>query len=222
QVTWTTLNPTGASDIDATIKVDPGKPQHDRIVIVPRKATGVKLRFNPLVGAGAPPVGPIELRMDDVSGTFVYDTANVPHTSMSDVKFSFQRAPVNFARGEVDVQDNGKFNLGVSRLEVTDLRLDEELRRYMPPVMAQAARRLKDDKIWKIQTNLGLGWSGQAGQSAWCKWDDARVILDDNRVAIGTDLALEHIQGELYPVKGSFNGRELDLHGKLNLDSINV
>ena len=226
QVTWATLNPTGASDIDATVNVDPGKPErernHYRVVIVPRGKTGVNLRFNPLVGAEGAPSGPIELRMDDATGTFVHDTSTSPPTTMTDVEFSFQRAPVKFARGQVDVKDNGQFQLGVSHLEVTGLRLDEELRRYMPPVMAQFARRLDDVKIPKIQANLGLGWSGRAGESAWCKWDDARVILVNNKVSIGTDLGLEHIQGQLYPVHGSFNGRDLDVHGKLDLGSVSV
>ena len=226
KVTWTTLNPTGASDIDATIAVDPRKPprdrEHYRIVVVPRKATNVKLRFKPLVGAGAPPVGMIELPMDEVAGRFVYDTAKTPHTSMTDVRFSFQRAPVTFVQGQVDVQDSGQFQLGVSQLEVTGLRLDEDLRKYMPPVMAQFSRRLKEDKISKIKANLGLGWSGKPGESAWCRWNDARVILVDNQVSMGTDLGLEHIQGELYPVEGAFNGRDLSVQGKLNLDSIAV
>ncbi len=164
QVTWATLNPTGASDIDATIHVDPGKPEHDRVVIVPRKQTGVKLRFSPLVGPEGAPGGPIELRMDDVSGTFIYDTANSPPTSMTDVDFSFQRAPVRFARGEVDVKDNGQFQLGVSHLEVSGLRLDEELRRYMPPVMAQFARRLGRPQDPPDQDQPRPGLVGQAGR----------------------------------------------------------
>ncbi len=221
QVTWATLNPTGASDIDAHIVVDPGKPEYDRIVIVPRKQTGVKLRFSPLVGEGITST-PIELRMDDVTGTFVYDTADSPHTSMSDVQFSFHRTPVTFASGTVDVKDNGQFNLGVSHLKVEGLRLDEELRRYMPPVMAQFSRRLDDRKIAKIKANLGLGWSGKAGESAWCKWDDALVVLSNNKVEIGADLGLEHIQGQLDHVRGSFNGQALDVHGKLKLDSVSV
>ncbi len=48
------------------------------------------------------------------------------------------------------------------------------------------------------------------------------MILVNNKVSIGTDLGLEHIQGELYPVHGSFNGRDLDVHGKLNLASVSV
>ncbi len=222
RVTWATLNPTGASDIDATIHVTPGEPERDRVVIVPRKQTGVKLRFNPLVGAERSPAGPIELRMDDVGGTFVYDTATSPPTTMTDVEFKFHQAPVRFAQGVVDVKDDGRFNLGVSRLEVSGLRLDEELRRYMPPVMAQFARRLDDRRISSIKTNLGLGWSGRAGESAWCTWNDARVILNDNKVSVGADLGLDHIQGELYPVGGKFDGHDLDVHGKLDLASVSV
>ena len=226
KVTWETLNPTGACDIDAVIAVDPFKPpkerEHYQILVVPRKATNVKLRFKPLVGPGAPPVGPVELPMDEVAGTFVYDTTKSPPTSMADVRFSFQRAPVTFARGEVDVRDNGQFELGVSRLEVSGLRLDGDLRKYMPPVMAQFSRKLDDLQIPLIKANLGIGWSGKAGESAWCRWDDALVILNNNKVSIGTDLGLEHIQGQLDHVAGSFNGRDLDVHGKLNLDSIDV
>ena len=226
QVTWATLNPTGASDIDATIKIDPGRPEPGReryrVVIVPRKQSGVKLRFNPLVGAEGAPAGPIELRMDDVTGHFVYDTATSPPTTMTDVDFTFHQAPVRFSQGVVDVKDNGQFQLGVSRLEVSGLRLDEELRRYMPPVMAQFARRLDDMKIPSIKANLGLGWSGRPGESAWCSWNDARVILNDNKVSVGTDLGLDHIQGELYPVNGKFDGHDLDVHGKLNLASVSV
>jgi hypothetical protein len=92
----------------------------------------------------------------------------------------------------------------------------------MPPVMAQFSRRLDDLKIPLIKANLGLGWSGRAGESAWCKWNDALVILDNNKVSIGTDLGLEHIQGELDHVDGSFDGRDLKVHGGLNIDSINI
>jgi 4-amino-4-deoxy-L-arabinose transferase-like glycosyltransferase len=227
KVTWETLNPSGASDIDAEIRVDPRKSpqerQHDRIVIVPLKGTSVKLRFKPLVGAGAPPVASVELPMDDVAGMFVYDTAQVPHTSMTNVGFSFQKAPVTFAQGEVDVKDNGQFNLGVSRLEVVGLRLDEDLRKYMPPVMAQFSRKLDDVRIATIKTDLGLGWSGQANESAWCQWKDALVVLNRNKVSIGTDIGLENIQGQLDHVNGSFqHGRDLSIHGKVNLSSLDV
>jgi uncharacterized protein involved in outer membrane biogenesis len=222
QKTWETLNPTGASDIDARIEVEPGKPEHDRIKIIPGKDTGVKLRFSPLVGADGVAATPIELRMDGVSGTFVYDSADDPHTSMKDVRFSFHNAPVKFDAGAVDVKDNGQFQLGVRGLEVLRLRLDNEVRRYMPPVMASNARRLKDDEIQFIKADLGLGWSGKPGDSAWCQWKDALVVLYDNRVSVGTDLNLEHIEGQLDNIKGSFNGRELDVHGRLKIDSVSI
>ncbi len=226
KVTWETLNPTGASDIDATIEVDPRKPpkdrEHYRIEVNPRPGTGVKLRFKPLVGAGAPPVGPVELPMDEVGGWFVYDTAKVPHTSMEKVRFSFQRAPVTFDRGQVDVKDSGQFQLNVGGLEVQYLRLDEDLRKYMPPVMAQFSRRLDDVRIAKIKADLGLSWSGRANESARCDWKDALVILNRNKVSIGTDIGLENIQGQLDHIDGSFDGRDLNVHGKLNLDSVDV
>jgi hypothetical protein len=227
KVTWGTLNPSGASDIDATIDVDPLKPlatrDHDRIVIVPLAATGVKLRFNPLVGPGAPTVpSQIELRMDDVGGTFVYDTADTPHTSMTDVHFTFQRAPVNFASGKVDVRDTGQFQLDVDDIQVENLRLDEDLRRYMPPVMANFSRRLDDLKIANIKADLGLGWSGKLGESAWCRWNEALVILDNNKISIGSDFGLEHIQGELNHVAGSFNGRDFQVKGLIDLESVTL
>jgi AsmA-like C-terminal region len=89
-------------------------------------------------------------------------------------------------------------------------------------VMAQFSRRLDDVKIAKIKANLGLGWSGRANESAYCRWDDAKVILNRNKVSIGTDIGLENIEGELNHVKGSFNGRDLDVLGKLDLDSVYV
>ncbi len=161
--------------------------------------------------------------MDDVSGQFVFDTAINPPLAMSDVAFSFQRAGVTFSQGTVDVKDTGEFRLGVSRLEVTDLRLDEGLRRMMPPVMGAFARRLDDKKLPKLRADLGLGWSGKPGESAWCTWDDGLVLLIDNKLEIGgQDIALEHIEGELDKVRGSFNGKELQLDGAIKLDSVSI
>jgi hypothetical protein len=158
--------------------------------------------------------------MDDVRGTFVYDTAVTPTTSMENVHFSFQRAPVTFARGRVDVKDSGQFELAVGGLEVEGLRLDEDLRKYMPPVMAQFSRRLDDLKIAKIKANLGLSWSGRANESARCQWSDALVLLNRNKVSIGTDIGLGNIEGQIEDLRGSFNGRDLDVHGRINLASV--
>jgi len=223
QLTWEILNPTGASDIKATIHVEPGRKDRNRIEITPRKQTGVTLKFTPLPGPGGPPpAGPLEMRMGDVRGLFVYDTATEPPTTMTDVGFVFERAPVRFARGNVDVKDTGQFGLGVKGLEVSDLRLDAGVRKLMPPVMDQLARRLDDRPLKRITADLGLGWSGRAGESAWCRWEKALVVLSDNKVGIGTDLDLEHIQGQVAEVAGSFDGRTLAVGGKLDLDSINV
>ena len=223
QLTWATLNPTGASDIEARVQAEPGKREHVKIAVRPRQQTGVTLRFNPVAAPGGAPVAPLELRMDDVSGLFTYDTAVAPPTAMSGVAFTFQRAGVTFAQGTVDVKDSGQFELGVSQLEVTDLLLDDGLRRMMPPVMAAFARRLDDKKIPKIRADLGLGWSGRPGESAWCRWDDGLVILIDNKLEIGgQDIALDHINGELKAVRGVFNGQTLELDGAIGLDSVSI
>ena len=223
-LTWGTLNPTGASDIVALVEAEPGKKEHSRITIRPCPQTGVNLRFNPIATPGSAPAAPLELRMDDVSGLFVYDTATEPPTTtMSDVAFTFQRAGVKFKQGTVDVRNSGQFQLGVSRLEVTGLLLDEGLRRMMPPVMATFARRLDDKKLPVLKGNLGLGWSGTPGESAWCSWDEGLVLLIDNKLEIGgQDIALDHIQGELDNVRGSFNGKDLELFGDIALDSVSI
>src|SRR5262249_18519942 len=151
------------------------------------------------------PGGEVELRMDDVTGRFILDATKNPPTEMTGVGFTFQGSPVGLAYGQVDVEDSGKFHLGITQLEVSNLRLDETLRRKMPPEMASFARRLDDVRIPKIRTNLGLGWSGKPGESAWCRWEDALVVLDNNRVEVGGELGLEHIQGQLEEVGGGYD-----------------
>ena len=223
RLTWDTLNPTGASDIDATVKVEPGRPDRHRIEIRPRPKTGVTLRFDPVATPGVAAPAPLELPMDDVGGQFVYDTTTAPPMTMTGVAFTFHRAPVTFARGQVYVKDTGEFGLGVTRLEVADLLLDDGLRRMMPPVMSAFARRLDERKLPKIRADLGLGWSGKPGESAWCKWNNGLVILVDNKLEIGgRDIALDSIQGQLEKVRGSFNGRKLELDGDIGLDSVSV
>ncbi|WP_435008855.1 AsmA-like C-terminal region-containing protein [Tundrisphaera lichenicola] len=225
QKPWETLNPSGACDMEATIDVDPDrrpKTDHNRVVIFPRKRTSVKLVVIREPRPGIDPGATVELRMDDVTGRFVMDTTKEPPTEMTDVGFNFHGSPVSLTYGQVDVEDSGAFRLGLTGLEVANLRLDEGLRQKMPPEMANSSRRLDDVRIPKIRTNLGLGWSGKPGDSAWCRWEDALVILSDNRVEVGGDLGLEHIQGQLEGLHGLFDGQSLEVHGKLNLDSVNV
>jgi hypothetical protein len=90
----------------------------------------------------------------------------------------------------------------------------------MPPVMAQFSRRLDDVRIAEIKTNLGLSWSGRANESARCQWDDALVLLYRNKISIGTDIGLDDINGEIKDVRGSFDGRNLEVHGRLHLASV--
>ncbi len=227
KLTWKTLNPTGASDLVATVHAEPGKPERSKIEIHPRPQTGVTLRFNPVTtpggkGGGSAPVA-LELRMDDVNGQFVYDTGTAPPLTMTDVEFNFRGARVTLAQGKVDVKDTGQFSLRMNQLEVADLLLDEGLRRMMPEVMATFARRLDDRKIPKIRADLDLGWSGKLGESAWCRWGNGLVVLANNKLEIGgRDLALEFIQGQLDQVRGSSNGQTLELFGDIALDSVRI
>ena len=225
--TWTTLNPTGACDLKAKIGVEPGPPgtkskDSYRIAIAPLAQTGVNLRFNPQPVPGGPPPGPLEIRMDELTGRFVFDTNCSPPLSMNDVGFHFRGSPVSFASGKFGVQDSLQFNLTMERLEVTDLLLDEGLRRMMPRVTATFARRLDDRKLRKVQADLDLGWSGKPGESAWCRWKNGLVVLVDNRLLIGTDLALDHLQGEVDAIHGGFDGQALQVGGRLKLDSVSV
>ncbi len=211
---WSTLNPTGACDLKAKIGVDPGPPgakpkESYRIEVEPLAQTGVTLRFNPQPVPGGPPPAPLEIRMDPLSGRFVFDTADSPPLTMTGVGFVFQGAPVTFATGRVDIRDSGQFRLAMAGLEVSDLRLDEGIRKMMPQVTATFARRLDDRKLGKIRADLDLGWSGKAGESAWCRWKNGLVVLVDNRVLIGTDLALDHIQGQVDAIEGGFDGQDL-------------
>jgi hypothetical protein len=155
--------------------------------------------------------------MDDVTGRFVFDNGTV---SMQDVGFLFHGSPVRFARGRVQVKDSGEFKLGVEDLWAEKLRLDAGLRKIMPPVMAQLAARLDDGNPFTIKGNLGLGWSGQVGQPAWCRWDHALVIFNNN--SIQADLALKNMQGQLDNVRGFYDGSDFEVHGALNLDSVNI
>ena len=93
----------------------------------------------------------------------------------------------------------------------------------MPPVMAAFARRLDDRKIPKIRADLGLGWSGKAGETAWCQWGNGLVVLANNHLEIGgREIALEHIQGELGKLRGVFNGQALEMTGEIALASVSL
>ncbi len=86
--------------------------------------------------------------------------------------------------------------------------------------MAQFALRLDDGRPFTARGNLQIGWSGEVGQPAWCRWENTRVIFIDNTLKAG--IPLEHIQGQLDEVRGWSNGQTLDIHGIVRLDSITL
>jgi AsmA-like C-terminal region len=217
--TWQTINPLGSSDVTATVDVDPrhGK-NHTHIEIVPLPESTVRL----LVVRSPQPRhldrgGLIELRMDDVSGRFVFDDGLV---TMSDVGVQFRGAPVRFESGTVRVEKTGRFDLAVKDLWIKGIRIDSDLRMKMPPLMAQFAQKLDDGRTFTARGDLKIGWSGVANDPAWCSWDKVKVVLNDNTLKTG--IPLEHIQGELDRVSGWSNGAGLRVEGIMSLASVVV
>lgn len=217
QKTWATLNPIGSSDVDVRIRVRPGQPDHYHLELAPLPETGVRLEFT-RAASGSDPGGTFDLRMEDVHGRFIFDDGPV---DMHDVSFQFHGSPVRFARGRVVVENSGRFNLGVAQVEARNFRLDQDLRKKMPPLMRQFARRIDDGRTFAmIKGNLGLSWSGQDGQPVLCRWDDTLVVFNDNAIQAG--LPLEHLQGQLDHVQGKFDGADLTVDGALRLESVNL
>jgi hypothetical protein len=159
----------------------------------------------------------VELRLDDVHGRFVFDNGIV---KMNDVMVQFRGAPVRFSHGTVFVENTGRFGLSVDDLWVQAIRLDLDLRKKMPTLMAQFAKRLDDGRTFTARGNLRIGWSGVPDQPAWCQWDKALVVFNDNTLKTG--IPLEHIQGELDNVSGWSNGLGLRVAGIVKLDSVIV
>ncbi len=217
QKSWATLNPIGSSDVDAKIHLEPGKPEQYHLEIDPKPETLVQLKFTRERRSNIDPGGTFDLRMENVRGWFVYDNGLV---KMRDVGFMFHGTPVNFASGWVKVEDSGQFQLRVAQVTARGFRMDGELRKMMPPVMAQFAHRLDEGRpIARINGNLGLSWPGP-GQAVQCEWDHVLVVLADNKILAG--VPLEHLQGQLDNVQGKFNGQELAVKGILTLGSISL
>lgn len=217
QMSWGSLDPTGSSDVDAAIEVDPGKPEDYKLVITPRPSTSVKLRYSRDARPGIDLGGTFELPMNNVRGQFIYHNGLV---QMRDVGFTFYNAPVNFAAGAVRVENSGKFQLKVREVWARDLRLDGNLRKIMPPVMAQFAKRLDDGKTFTLKGNLGLSWSGLKGAPVLCGWDEALVVFNGNEIQAGVPLTA--LQGQLDSVRGWSDGERLEVHGVLRLASVSL
>ena len=86
--------------------------------------------------------------------------------------------------------------------------------------MAQFALRLDDGRPFTARGNLQIGWSGVAGEPAWCRWDRTLAVLSDNSLKAG--IPLEHIQGQLEDVRGWSNGQALEVHGIVKLASVSL
>ncbi len=213
QKTWTILNPIGASNIEATVKIAPGRPDDYHVEITPKLATSVRLRFERIRQLADDPGGTVEMRMEDVNGRFIFDNGTV---KMHDVGFHFHESPVRVASGTVVVENSGRFNLKVEDLRVDQFRVDSRLRAMMPPLMAQFARRI-DNELVTFRGNLGLQWSGKVDDPVRCEWDNGLVVLNNNNVDTG--VPLKHLQGQLEMVRGWSNGEALEVHGFLRLDS---
>src|SRR5262249_11302240 len=190
--TWKTINPSGASDVEATVDAEPGRPDRTHIVIEPRSESNVKLVVTRAPVPKIDPGGTVDLRLDDVHGRFIFDNGTV---TMNDVNVRFRGAPVQFSRGSVFVEDSGRFDLNVNDLWVKELRIDLDLRKKMPPLMSQFAQRLDDGKTFTARGDLKIGWSGILHEPAWCKWEKTLVVLNDN--TLKTAISLEHIQGQI-------------------------
>ncbi|MHC5538862.1 AsmA family protein, partial [Singulisphaera rosea] len=214
---WETLNPVGASDVDARIHIEPGKPDRYHMVVNPRPETLVDLKFTRPPKLPVDPGGTFGLRMEKVKGEFTYDDGLVV---MREVGFRFNGSPVQFDNGKVKVEPDGRFALRVAQFQALDLRLDAELRKMMPPIMAQFAQKIDEGHpIRRVEGNLGLSWAGP-GNLVQCDWDHALVVFIDNSILAG--VPLEHIQGQLDNVRGKFDGKAIEVHGILKLDSINL
>ncbi len=213
--TWTTINPSGSCDVEAVVQVEPGV-ENTHIVIVPRRESNVRLEIN-RSPQGTDPGGIIDLPLENVLGRFVFDNGLV---TMTDVNFMFRGAPVRFDHGTVQVEDTGRFDLSVTDLWVEAIRFDQDLRKKMPPLMAQFARRLDDGKTFRARGDLQIGWSGVPKDPAWCKWEHGLAVFDDNTVM--TEIKLEHIHGQIDHVSGWSNGIALKVDGILNLGNVSV
>lgn len=219
QATWGLLNPTGTTRVEAHIVAGwPDRPDRTwlQIDVAREDEARVKLRLLPVPGTpGLQPGQVIEMpTMQDVRGRFVFDNGVV---SLHNVEFAFREAPVKVAGGRVHLRDTGQFDLRVDELEVRRLRFDAELRRIMPPLMAEFARRVDEGKPISATGNLTIAWSGDPDEPAVCAWDHARVFFQDNAILGG--VPLKHIQGQIIDASGRSDGRTLEFAGRMELDS---
>jgi hypothetical protein len=212
---WGTINPSGSCNVQAEVRHVSGHPDSTHIVIMPNPESNVRLEVIRAPQPGLDPGGPVELRMEDVAGVFDFLDGKV---TMHDVNIQFRGEPVQFSHGTVVVADTGRFALDVHDLWIRGIRLDADLRKKMPPLMAQIAMRFDDGRTFRARGDLQIGWSGNAGEPAWCRWDKTLVVFNGN--SLKTGIPLEHIQGQIEYVSGWSNGRVFEVQGTLKLASV--
>ena len=222
QATWGLLNPVGTSTLDAHVTAGhPEKPDRTELKLRVQREDEARVKLSLLPVPGTPGLEPgmrIELpAMQGVTGEFVFDNGPV---TMTDVTFDFREAPVRFRSGTVNLQDSGQFDLRVEDLQVQKLRLDSELRRIMPTLMAKFAEHLGESNQLHVRGNLSIAWDGQADNPAVCSWDQAQVLFQDGAISAG--IPFQHIQGRVANVSGRSDGRGIDVSGQLQIDSVIV
>ena len=224
RATWDLLDPAGSCALAARVVVgypDPARPDRTwlRVKVGPTDEARVILSLTPAPGTpGVEPGALIVLpAMRDVQGTFDYDNGLV---TMSDVTFDFRQAPTSFRSGTVRLEPSGRFDLEVQDLSVRKLRMDPELRRIMPTMMADFAAKLDDGNTFTAGGDLGISWSGQDAEPAVCTWENALILFNDNSVAAG--VPLRHIQGQISEIRGRSDGQSLGFEGLVELASFEV
>ncbi len=215
------MNPIGTCRLDAHVLAgwpDRADKTHLTIAVGSDDEAQVTLMIKPAPGTPGIVEGQkIELpSMRGVTGRFEYDNGLV---LMDRVRFDFRGAPVSFVDGRMTLQETGQFDLQISKLAFSTLRLDAELRKIMPPLMATFAQKLDENKPLRGQGDLTISWSGDRNQPAVCTWEHVKLFLIDLRILAG-NMVVEHIQGELNEVSGRADGQSLLLRGQLEADSL--
>lgn len=216
KTTWRTINPIGSADVDVLIDLDPVAQIDNRIITIkPEAETRLNLVIQRRPSEDNQQPKPLELPLDHVQGTFVSTNGKV---AMNDVHFLFRNSNVSMQQGQVTLEKDGKFDLWAKALEARELRLDAGLRQKMPPVMAHFARRLDDGRAITFRTDMRLGWSGKADDTAWCRWQNGIVVLNGNSFDAGW--MLNNLQGQVENISGIYDGREFACDGVLAIENM--
>lgn len=218
KTTWATINPIGSAHVDVLIDLDPSAQVDNRVITIrPEAETRLNLVIQRRGTDDNPRPRPLELPLDHVEGNFISTNGKV---AMNDVHFLFRNSQVSMQQGQVVLEKDGKFDLWAKSLEARELRLDAGLRQKMPPVMAHFARRLDDGRAITFRTDMRLGWSGNAAEPAWCRWQNGIVVLNGNSFDAGW--MLHNLQGQIENISGVYDGSDFACDGVLALDNLTL